>query len=260
MNQNRLDQIEKILRVQKQASVLELASLLKVSDMTIRRDLNVLESQGKVNRYFGGASISPELFQKDDLPAYHPDQCVEEKRRIGKAGRDYLRSILLSSNPASISLLSGTTVLEMVNAIDFTIPASIITDNLKTTQVLAQNAHNNIIMLGGKVSLPSLNLVGYFAERTLESLTIEYTFTGMAGIDFDGNLYCYDEQHASVLRRLLRNSNHIIVLADHSKIGFNSMVRITQMDNSYMLLTDTGADKACLQNYRKMGIEVMLCE
>ena len=58
MKNNRLEQIEQILRVQKEAGVMELASRLKVSDMTIRRDLIELEQKGIVARYHGGASIS----------------------------------------------------------------------------------------------------------------------------------------------------------------------------------------------------------
>lgn len=257
MKTNRWNQIEYILKIQKEASVSELASMLKVSEMTIRRDLMELEKEGRVTRYHGGAFISAAGLQ-NVLPAYHPETCPQEKEQIGSAGKEYLKKILAQKEASSVTFMSGSTMQSMVEKIDFTIPVTAIVDNLYTAQTIAQNANNSIIQLGGRLEAPSLNVSGYLAEQMLNYLSLDYTFMGTAALDFDGYLYCFYDSHASFVEKLLTNSRHIVVLADYTKLGSSSLVKITSMNHKFTLITNQSADKQILENYQRLGVEIIL--
>lgn len=256
MKNNRLEQIEWILSVQKEASVVELASMLKVSDMTIRRDLIELEQKGIVTRYHGGAFISA-AEPKSLLPAYHPESCPEEKAAIGREASRYLKEILFGKEISSVILMSGSTMYEMVKCIDYTIPVTIVTDNLNIAYTLGQNANNSVMLLGGKVYAPSMSVNGYLAEQMLDYLSVDCTFMGTSAIDEDGCLYCYDDKHASFLKKLLTISHRIIVLADHSKLGTTSLVKVSNMDENFSIITNSRASQPLLEKYESMGVEIM---
>lgn len=256
MKNNRLEQIEQILRVQKEVSVMELASLLKVSDMTIRRDLIELEQRGIVDRYHGGASISagePERL----LPAGRTETCPEEKAAIGQKAAQYLKELLFGREINSVMLMSGTTISEMVRSIDYTIPVAAVTDNLDIAYTLGKNADNSVMLLGGKVYPPSMSVNGFLAEQMLDYLSADCTFMGTSAIDEEGCLYCYDDQYASLLKKLLAISNRMIVLADYSKLGTASLVKVSRMDESFSLITDGKASEVFLEKYKKLGVKII---
>jgi Transcriptional regulators of sugar metabolism len=257
MKNNRLEQIEWILSVQKEASVVELASMLKVSDMTIRRDLIELEQKGVVTRYHGGAFISA-AEPKSLLPAYHPESCPDEKAAIGREASRYLKEILFGKEINSVILMSGSTMMEMVKCIDYTIPVTAVTDNLSIAYTLSQNANNSVMLLGGKVYPPSMSVNGFLAEQMLNYLSVDCTFMGTSAIDGDGCLYCYDDKHASFLEKLLLISHRIIVLADHTKLGATSLVKVGLMDESFTVITNDKASRPLLEKYESMGVKIMM--
>lgn len=256
MKNNRLEQIERILRVQKKASVMELASRLKVSDMTIRRDLIELEQKGIVARYHGGASIS-DGDPQSLLPASGGETCPEEKTAIGQRAGQYLKELLLCKEINSVMLMSGSTISEMVRSINYTIPVTTVTDNLDIACTLGRNADNSVMLLGGKVYSPSMSVSGFLAEQMLDYLSADCTFMGTSAIDEEGCIYCYDDKYASLLKKLLTISNRIVVLADHSKLGTASLVKVSRMDESFSLLTDDKASESCLEKYRELGVKII---
>lgn len=256
MKNNRLEQIERILRVQKEASVMELASRLKVSDMTIRRDLIELEQKGIVDRYHGGASISAEESQSL-LPAKDEEIRPEGKTAIGQRAGQYLKELLLCKEINSVMLMSGSTISEMVRSIDYTIPVTAVTDNLDIACTLGKNADNSVMLLGGKVYSPSMSVNGFLAEQMLDYLSADCTFMGTSAIDEDGCIYCYDDKYASLLKKILTISNRIIVLADHSKLGTASLVKVSRMDESFSLLTDEKASEVYLEKFKELGVKII---
>lgn len=255
MKSNRLEQIEWILNIQKDASVAELASMLKVSEMTVRRDLIELEKRGIVTRYHGGAIISSAEI-KTMLPAYHPEECMEEKRQIGSAACNYLREMISGGEVNSVVMLAGSTMIEMVKAVDYTIPITVVTGNLSIANILSQNVNNSVILLGGKVYPPTMSVSGFLAEQTLTYLSVDCTFMGISAIDKDGWMYCYDDMDASFLQRLLKVSRHNIILADHTKFGTTCPMRVCRLDGDFEIITDKNVSQEFLAAYTALGVKI----
>lgn len=255
MKNDRLEKIRQILTEQKEASVTGLAAMLDVSDMTIRRDLIELEQKGIVTRYHGGAFIAdaqpPSLRRADDHKS-----SPGEKAAIGQAASRYLKGLLAAGEIDSVILMSGSTMFEMVRYIDQTIPVTIVTDNLNIAYTLSQDTGNSVMILGGKVSPAHMSVDGFLAEQMLDHLSADCTFMGTSAIDEEGCLYCYDDKYASLLKKLLAVSHRLVVLAEHSKLGATSLVRVSRMDERFTLITGEQAPQDLLGRYEDLGVKI----
>ncbi len=256
MKNERLEQIRQILSQQKEASVTGLAAMLNVSDMTIRRDLIELEQKGIVTRYHGGAFIAaaPPRGLRPEAPQ-SPDS--GEKAAIGRAASRYLKELLSGREISSVILMSGSTMFEMVRSIDYTIPVPTVTDNLNIAYTLSQDADNSVMILGGKVSPTHMSVDGFLAEQMLDHLSADCTFMGTSAVDEAGCLYCYDDKYASLLKKLLAVSHRLVVLAEHSKLGTTSLVKVSRMDERFSLITGEGAPEALLKRYKDLGVKII---
>ena len=253
MNHILEDQIIKLLEQKKNISVHELSERLFVSEMTIRRYLNKMQEKHILRRFHGGATL---LEEHATIPENRLANTVSNaKRNVGKKGAEFLQNLCHSEKISSLAFLSGSTVLSMIQQIDFKIKAAVTTDSIATAYELSTSSiSDNVIMIGGKISQPDLNVFGILADQALQSLSFDYCFTGIAGISTNGDLYCYEYTHASVINTIFSSSEHIVIMADHSKIGRSRLVRICPVDSRFILLTDDASPKEMLDLLQKKGM------
>jgi len=256
MKKNRPEQIINILQDKKKVSVAELTASLNVSDMTIRRDLIELEKRGALIRYHGGAYIADNVKHKPEYNA-SAEEYYSEKEEIAYQGCKYLKKLLTQNSINSVTFGGGSTIFAMVKKIDFSIPVSIITDTLKTAEILSENPDNTVIMVGGVLNFPGQNAIGYLAEQMLNDLSIDYIFMGTSAIDDMGNVYCYSNFEASILKKMLSKAKHIVVLADISKIGKSNLVRVFKMNDQFTLITNKTTPEKYLKTFLNMGVEII---
>lgn len=256
MKRDRLLQIYNYINEHENVSTLELTSHFRVSEMTIRRDLAALEESGKILRFHGGAScIKPE--RREDTFESRTDINYELKISIAKRGAEFLHEYIAKHQPYSVFLGSGTTLYRMATMIDSELPVSIITDNLHSASVLVTSGKNKVIMIGGELLLPSLNATGHMAEKELSEFSIDCAFIGSSAIDECGNLYAYNMQEAGMFSSIIAASKHIVVLADHTKLGKRNLISIAVLDPHFTLITDQDACQEYVHHYESMGVQVI---
>lgn len=252
------EQIMKILEQKHTVSVQELSERLYISKMTVRRYLQSMQEEHLVTRFHGGAmlpGITPGVSNPESDYSF---QNAETKRAVGKKGSEFLKKICQTEKISSLALLSGNTVLSMIKQIDYPISATITTDSVASAYALC-NAHvnENLIMLGGKISQPDMNVYGFLADQALTFLSFDYCFTGIAGISKSGDLYCYEYNLAAVISRIFASSRHIVILADHSKFDRSRLVRICTVDSRFTLITDEAAPEKELLHLKEKGVLVL---
>lgn len=241
------------------ATTAELTEYFGVSEMTIRRDLIFLEKEDKIVRFHGGAGIKKHqrLESAFDirLKTNHELKC----KIAAKAAR-YLDELSQSSQAHSIFMGGGSTMYCMAECISGQLAATVVTDNLYVSSVLAKNPSNSVIMIGGQVMLPSLNVVGFTAEKMLSGFSMDYCFIGSSAIDEEGNMYSYTLSEAGFFAAAMNSAKHTVVLADHSKLGTRNLVQIARMSRDFTLITDYMAPADILEGYRTLGAEVLVAE
>ena len=231
-------------------TIAELSARLGVSEATVRRDLQSLESQGRVRRVHGGAEpvgglngIEPLFNEKTGIHA-------EEKNQIAELALQYI-----DDNDA-IYLDGGSTVLALARRLNSRKNLTIVTNSLMAASELMESGHR-LILLGGEFRARSRTLVGPLTERILNSLTIQKAFLGTMGFSAEDGISTSDPNEAYTKELVMRHARKVILLADSSKIGVPSFAASGDIGDIDAVVTDDGIPEKTAALLRKKHIEVV---
>ena len=232
-----------------------LADHLRVSVVTIRRDLDVLEQQGLLRRTHGGAvSIEPlfyEPFKKDRSFLAQVERQANEKRRIGRAAAALI-------NPGeTIAITPGTTTAEIIRGLPLNSKITVVTNTANIAMELSKRKDINVFVTGGHLHGDWFSLVGPSAIRSLENMLIHTMFVGADGIDPEWGVSCFSADEAELNGTMARHSRRHIAVVDHTKLNVVANWRICEITTLKTLITDTGATDELVAPYMKLGIEVL---
>ena len=211
-------------------AVEQLATELRVTQQTIRRDLAELCERNLLQRYHGGAGLASSVENVDY--ASRQDLNIEAKRRIGQL---VARSI---PNHASLFINIGTTTEEVARALLGHAELRVVTNNLNVASLLSQNPSFEVIVAGGVVRSRDRGIVGETAIDLIRQFRVDYGVIGISGIDRDGALLDFDYREVRVAQAIVANSRRLFLVADHSKFGRTAMVKMGGMEQIHELFTD----------------------
>jgi DeoR family transcriptional regulator of aga operon len=241
------------LQVEGEAAIVELAALYGTSEMTIRRDLELLESAGLARRTRGGAisvqsrSFEPPILQR----AAH---MAEDKRRIGVAA-----AALLSENETVVFDV-GTTIHEMAKAVRDDLAITVITSSLLIATELSTRPSVRTIVTGGVVRIGEMSLVGPRAQASFDDLNCDTVFLGVAGISDVKGLSEYNLDDAYVKQTAINSGRRVVVLADASKIGQIAFATVAPISVVDLLITTALPTNPTIHRLKDQGVEVMHIE
>jgi len=232
-----------------------LSTILGVSEVSIRRDLQHLEDSGKLKRVYGGAIVVPHQSYVGVL-ASRIALRHEKKTRIGKAAAEMIQK------ENRIILDSGTTTLEVARHICSDILVSgnltVITASIPILTEIGLCPGIHFIMLGG-ILLPDYQvLVGPQTVEQLKGLYVDKMFLGSDGLTFSNGITTANVLEAEVDRAMVNVASEIIVVADSSKINSIGLVTIMPLTKINKLITDTDAPPGFVAELQEYGVEVIL--
>jgi DeoR family transcriptional regulator of aga operon len=231
--------------------VQDLSERLKVSEVTIRKDLKELENRKLLFRSHGSASPMSSLINDRHIDEKEKVQ-VNEKNRIGEAA-----NLLLEKNDRII-IASGTTVLTFAQKITMTDPLTVITPSVKVSLTLCYKPNVEIIQLGGSMRKTSATVIGPYAESLLSEMVCNKLFIGVDGIDLDSGLTTSNIGEAHLNQYMLNAAQEVIVLADSTKFGKRGFGKICNFNRIHHIITDKEAPSNIIEIIREKGIEVTL--
>ncbi len=229
-------------------SVETLADRFGVTQQTIRRDVNALYEEGRLNRYHGGAG--PPLGGRNVGYSARQVLHLEEKRRIAR--------MVAAQIPqgASLILNIGTTTEEVARALIDRRNLRVITNNLNVAQVLSQSEDCEIILAGGLVRNHDGGVVGEATLDMINQFRVDYAIMGISGVDLDGTLLDYDYREVRVSQAILRNARRVFLATDHSKFGRPAMVRMGTVRDIHALFTDQPPPPPIERLLNESGVEL----
>lgn len=232
-------------------SVSNLCKDLKVSAVTIRKDLKLLEKNNKLYRTHGGASntnpftIDRPVNEKEGLQA-------EEKKSIAKKAAQYIES------NDSIIIASGTTMLALAREIVSTQKVTVITSALQVAGELIKHPGVDILQLGGLIRKSSSSVVGSYAEDILKDFYCTKLFLGVDGIDFEFGITTSNSMEAQLNKKMMSVAQKVIVLSDHTKFGKRGFSRICGLDEIDEIITDKGIPPSIAEKFTSSGIKITI--
>ena len=215
--------------------VSELTSLFEVSDMTIRRDLDVLASAGLIDKVHGGATAPGQL--SADEPGFEAKshRQLDEKEAIARAA-----SRLVEPGQA-IGLTAGTTTWRLAHYLVDVPDLTVVTNSIQVANVLHGVRRPDLtVILSGGVRTPSDALVGPVAVATLRALHVDMLFLGVHGMSVDAGFSTPNLLEGETDQAHLASAERVVVVADHTKWGVRGLSRIARLDEAHVLVTDTG--------------------
>jgi DeoR/GlpR family transcriptional regulator of sugar metabolism len=213
--------------------VSELTELLGVSDMTIRRDLDVLAASGLVEKVHGGATVRDML--STDEPGFQAKsrRQLEEKEAIARAASE------LVEPGQAIGITAGTTTWRLAHHILHVPDLTVVTNSMEVASVLHRDGRTDLtVVLTGGVRTPSDALVGPVAVTTLGSLHIDVLFMGVHGMAEDVGFTTPNLLEAETNQAFVAAAQRVVVTADHTKWGVRGLSRIARLGDAHLLVTD----------------------
>lgn len=215
--------------------VRQLAVELSCSEMTVRRDLGVLEHDGVVRRVHGGA-IRVQL-RRDELPyAARLLEATDAKQRIGRA------VAALITDGETVILDSGTTALEVARALRGR-PVTVLPLGLRVLMELADDDAISLICPGGDVRPGELVVTGDLAEVAFERLRFDTLVLGCCGLDEREGVTTHVPADARVKRAALRSARRMILASDATKIGQVTFGHVCSLAAAERLVTDASLEQ-----------------
>ena len=219
--------------------VSELVEQLGVSDMTIRRDIEVLAGRGLVTRVHGGATAV--AGRSADEPGFAAKSTLQlaEKRAIAVA------AARLVEPGAAVAISAGTTTHAVARAVAAVPDLTVVTNSLPVADVLHATGRRDLtVVLTGGVRTPSDALVGPVAVASLRTLHVDWVFLGVHGVDEQAGLTTPNLVEAETDRAMITSARRVAVVADHTKWGLVGLASITALDDVDVLITDAGLPEA----------------
>lgn len=248
MATNRLRQITEAVREAGRAGVAELAELTGASEMTIRRDLEVLAAQGVLERYRGGARSL--LLRGDEPPfALRSQDGLEAKRRIAtEAAR-------LIADGESVVVDSGTTCLEVARALKDR-RLTVMPLSLHAVNALTDGPHLTLLVPGGRPRQGELALTGPLTQASLSALRFDTAVIGCCGLTAEDGLTAYDLDDAAVKRAAIASARRVIAVTEGSKLSRTALAHVAPASALHAVVTDQDAPEDQVDALAVKGVTV----
>lgn len=231
-------------------SVQELARMFNTSISTIRRDLDILASEGILRRTHGGAVSVRKRSAFEPSAELARRTAVEEKRAIAFEAARRLEA------GQSILLDTGSTPFEFARVIaKMSIQLTVVTQDLQIAGVLAMRPHIRLIVPGGVCRPNAYTLLGEPGEHFLESLRCDYCFLTGQAMDEE----CLSDTFMELVRlkkAMVRSARQVCVLLDSSRMSSRAIYRVIGIEEIDEIITDIGFPDEHILHYEEAGVNV----
>lgn len=229
------------------ARVNELTRMLRVSDMTVRRDLDVLARRGTVAKVHGGA------VPVDEASTHEPGFEAKVSRQTSAKEEIARAAAAIAAPDSAIALTGGTTTYALARFLLGVPGLTVVTNSVRVADVFHTDRHGTsgtaqrppsdggaTVVLTGGVRTPSDALVGPVADAAIASLHFDLLFLGVHGISVEAGLSTPNLAEAETNRHFVRAARRVVVVADHTKwatVGLSTFAALREVD---ILVTDSG--------------------
>lgn len=230
----RLEKIKEIVSAYKSIDITTLSNMLDVSDVTVRKDLERLETDGFLTKIHGGAMLN----EKTELQLPSQDLVTipgySRKKSIAKA------ALQLIKEEDRIFIGAGTTCLILADELSSRTGLSIITNNFNAMQLM-QSSQNKTIMLGGELYKTdnSSFLFGASTENQLKEIYVNKAFISVDAVDLKGGLTMESSVLLNILRATREIAEQLILIVDSSKFNKRELHRLGEFELADCIITNT---------------------
>lgn len=227
-----------------------LADKFGVTQTTIRKDLNYLESKGLLHRSYGSAMPSSAPVKdislgKKKLINY------DAKLQIAKA------AVGLIEENDSILMASGSTIAVFAENLKPKGRLNVVTTAVNISTILGENDRISVMQVGGMLYSNTLSVYGNDAVQSVRNIFCSKLFFGIDGLDVTHGITCATREEAELTQQMMLSAEKKIVLCDSSKLGKRGFAHISKLSDIDILITDSALPDEVKGQMEDLGIQVV---
>jgi DeoR family transcriptional regulator, fructose operon transcriptional repressor len=249
--EERRNRLLELVRVRRFASLPELVEQLAVSESTIRRDLEYLQQQGSTQRIHGGVlytGTSPQI------PHFEESQSAEwaQKKAIAQC------AVGLVNDGDTLLLDGGSTTYEVARLLVGR-PLHIVTTSLPVANLFASNTNSDLVLIGGNICSRSGVARGPYADEMLAKVRVRKTILSTAAVCQQG-FFNNDLLLVHTEQAMMRAAAEVIVVADSTKFGHQSLGHVCPLEAVHYLIVDGGISSAWRSMIEAAGVHLLVAD
>lgn len=244
-------EILRILGIEGSAKVSYLSDLLKVTEVTIRRDLDVLSKEGKIYKKHGGAFLK---LNPENMETLSPQKIenLDNKALIGKKAATFIYS------GDTVIIDAGSTTDELAKAISDSTQLIVITNSLPVAIHLGAKRSIEILLAGGEFSALRLSVIGSKAAEFFEDMHVDKLFLSAFGVSIKKGMIYAGVGHIPVKKAMIEAAEKVFLLADSTKFDKMSFASFASLECIDVLITDASITKEHQDRLAQFSIEVVI--
>ncbi len=251
-NQRR-EKILELIREDGSAKVIKLSKIFKVSEVTIRQDLEKLEHEGFILREHGGAFLKNVEDSVKSITLLNQEN-LEKKQLIGKKASELIET------GDTIILDSGSTTTEIAKNLIGRKGLTVITNALNIALILGAEPGIELIVTGGEFKPPTLSLTGQKAADFFEDIHVDKLFLATAGISLRSGLTYPSLSDIVVKKAMIDAADTTYLVADSTKIDKNAFASLGALSLIDYIITDASIDQTKAEILRDHEIEFIIAD
>ena len=245
-----------ILRLIEQKGEVQVTALSRetgISEVTIRKDLTILQNRHLLLRTRGGAMRKPVVNTIEETAIDKKQMFnVREKEHIGAEAAKMIK------DGDYIMLDSGTTTLEVARHLDKFHDLHIITNSMNIATELLKYKQFDVVLLGGNVRVNSHSLVGPIALSVLNNFSRYKLFLGVDSFSLENGISTPNLEEALLNQVMIQQADKVIAVFDSSKFNKRSYVHIADAKQLDCIITDRAIPTGMASKLRALGVEVRI--
>jgi DeoR/GlpR family transcriptional regulator of sugar metabolism len=243
--------ILELLQEEGSARVSALSKVFKVSEPTVRQDLEKLEEEGYIVKEHGGAFLKSVPEQVRSLSLQRLEN-MDKKARIGRKAAEFVR------DEESLILDAGSTVTEVAKNLSGRKSLTIITNALNIALLPGTEFSFEIMLTGGEFKPPTLSLTGEKAARFFEQIHVNRCFLAAGGVSLEAGITYPGFNDLIVKQAMIKAASEVYLVADSTKIGSVSFASLGPVEQVGFLVTDDGITEEARQSFEAKGVKVII--
>ena len=242
--------IEQLVTNNKKIFVSELSDKLDVTEETIRRDLEKLESKGILTRTYGGAILNTEG-SFDGVNFYNRATInLEEKQKIA------IKAMELLKDKTNIAADSSSTVIETLKLIRNRKDVVLLTNSTEVLHEFTQS-ELTIVSTGGIFNKNSLSLQGSMAKAMIKKYNVDILLMSCKGLDKETGALDSNEVEVEFKKVLVQQASEVALLVDHTKFDRSAFMQLVDFKNIDYIVTDKCPDDIWVRFFEENEIQIL---
>jgi ribose transport system substrate-binding protein len=244
--------ILRILQEQAGVKVTDLATMLNVSEGTIRNDLAALDEEQQLTRVRGGAVAR--------LQAAYAQQLITARARVNSDAKQRIAQWAagMVENGDAIVLDASSTVLYMATYLQTRRDLTVVTNGLEVARRLSESASNTVILVGGVLRSDGNALTGLLGAKMLEDLHIRTAFVSGVGFSVEAGLMEMDIPQAEIKSLMIKTAQQVVALVDYSKFAQMGLIPFAKVHDLDYLVTDNKVTPAIMAALHKAKVTLTI--